>query len=1047
MDYIVFQNQIKVSVTKSPEIPSEGDTVIFSANASLLNAENFDIDNYLFEYTWMVSENEGVSFYKIGDNSNTLIINDISKNFDNSIYKVKVILQDLDGFLLTENGDRLISQVGELFLTNNNIGGLNVQISAVPNDTNVSDDIVTKTNGLSNLDFTNLNSFISEAEIYDDTIDDDTKAAILSGQSTIDNGSQNVSGESKVTVDLPNTPDPDFVLPTETQNLNDIYQQGIFTTDRYKKQNKNISLAGTTVTWDECYPVFNFLSNPNAGGYNSVYASLEDCVASNSCAPPIDNCINHNGLVLTEIHNTIWYDEEGVKKSACCPYLVTDCPGGLAATSGCFTGSTNQGLAVNKGSAGKIPMNDFVNKYREKEENKNTPCSESVRNDAGSKLLEITPDFISKPETRHQATHGTNYVISYPVTPDSTTNAMSIGNPLLHGVGIFPCCGGRMMAGVPYTKQGQVFWGCSYTYYNRHDSCGGIPIKLPSQDYYTARDGRTNEKLKYPVKYNPEVTYNCDNGGSLDIFYSSDDCKYYITKECCPKGSSCYCTVNEASVPKDMKGAPIAIFPPHTIRRIDQGVTKAYSIDRSGMRDCIVTDNSKCNAKCDGEYCCDELKYIWSVERNGTQKIKCNSPANVSDKHYYSIGSLRVKESNGDRYENAKIQRSASPQYAKVNYEVSVCNPDSNKSYTVSKYKVIQKFKKKSDLDMDGYTSKETAIAAATSAIKKSGYPGIIFSYSMQRSDEFEQDIDILSAAHYTLNGKVYIPVIRAQYKYVGEATPVNLCGGFCDIWYKVSKPQKIDYPCDDSNFSVCDENHPGNCNKVGSDKTTPIKVVYVTQVTDEDETLAAEADLIANGTDSDYRRTVSAAISLGRSRVGSTGMVCSGNDPVNLDPPDDPLSPADPDIDQNIGSPPDIDIDIGDIDIGGGNDDGNNNVGGGGGSVGGPGGGGDDSPGGGGDDSPGGGGDMGGSPPDNGSGSGSFRSNNGITMIKGDNGAITTSPPNAPPVPFYSNGQYVFDQYGNAYFMAPLGAGFFARPNANITVAELFRRTAVWIQ
>ena len=84
MDNIIFNDNIEVSITKSPDYPIEGDDVVFTANAYIANVSDYSIpSNYFFSYTWMESQDGGVTYYKVGQDLEVLTIPSISKSFFN----------------------------------------------------------------------------------------------------------------------------------------------------------------------------------------------------------------------------------------------------------------------------------------------------------------------------------------------------------------------------------------------------------------------------------------------------------------------------------------------------------------------------------------------------------------------------------------------------------------------------------------------------------------------------------------------------------------------------------------------------------------------------------------------------------------------------------------------------------------------------------------------------------------------------------------------------------------------------------------------------
>jgi len=165
MNEILFNNEIKVSVSQSPENPQDGDTVVFSATSYISSINDAASAGYNFTYIWMVSYDGGISYKKIGTNNSILIIENInSQQFQNNLYKVKIILEDLEDFLLTESGDKILNQIGEILVLNNNATGLSIQsdpINTVNDNTTASSVNNNVDNSNTKLDFINLSSVVN----------------------------------------------------------------------------------------------------------------------------------------------------------------------------------------------------------------------------------------------------------------------------------------------------------------------------------------------------------------------------------------------------------------------------------------------------------------------------------------------------------------------------------------------------------------------------------------------------------------------------------------------------------------------------------------------------------------------------------------------------------------------------------------------------------------------------------------------------------------------------------------------------------------------
>jgi hypothetical protein len=217
MDNLFFDNNIVVTITKSPENPIEGDDVVFTSSVSISDkTENYSNNStYFFSYSWMESQDGGNTYYAVGQDLPTLTISNISKNFFNNLYKVQVALIDLDNIILTENGDNLTTQFEEILLGNDSSSGMSIQSS---NNTKLSDaPSINGNTDVTALDIVNLEAIIEEAVIYDTTLDDTNKSIVSGGQITINQNNKNqiISGSTPQQITLETLPDTTIETPTE----------------------------------------------------------------------------------------------------------------------------------------------------------------------------------------------------------------------------------------------------------------------------------------------------------------------------------------------------------------------------------------------------------------------------------------------------------------------------------------------------------------------------------------------------------------------------------------------------------------------------------------------------------------------------------------------------------------------------------------------------------------------------------------------------------------------------------------------------------------
>lgn len=303
MNDVIFNNDIKVTVAQSPEIAADGDTVEFSATPELLFATDnrTEIQNYNFTYIWMVSYDGGLTYKKIGDNTDKLVLENINaKVFNSSIYKVKVVLEDLEDFLLTENGDRILTQIGEILLFNSQSTALSIQSDPITNDTTVASigNLSDTTN--TPLDFLSVEGTVDEALVFDGTITQEVRAEILSLQSKIDinNQAKSVDGEVSENTNLPSTPETDIVLPNESLSIQADCHVAI----------KRTVGSSPVIQYEVCKPggSSGLLGLFNCGDNNDQtedFNSLTECTNSGACDSEIDAHCEFSGEVAATIPN------------------------------------------------------------------------------------------------------------------------------------------------------------------------------------------------------------------------------------------------------------------------------------------------------------------------------------------------------------------------------------------------------------------------------------------------------------------------------------------------------------------------------------------------------------------------------------------------------------------------------------------------------------------------------------------------------------------------------------------------------------------------
>lgn len=217
MDNIFFDNDIQVVVSQSPQNPIVGDDVVFTATATIANATQdysyTEDPTYFFSYTWLESKDGGNTFYQIGPDLDTLTLNNISDTFFTSIYKIKVAVIDLANIILTEDGDNLTTQFGEVLIGSNSTGQLSIQSASNDSITPIKQsagetDIIA-------LNTSNLDAVINEASIFDTTINENTRAEVYSGQINLDKNNYN----NTTIIPVEQLPDPDIETVLEPMSM------------------------------------------------------------------------------------------------------------------------------------------------------------------------------------------------------------------------------------------------------------------------------------------------------------------------------------------------------------------------------------------------------------------------------------------------------------------------------------------------------------------------------------------------------------------------------------------------------------------------------------------------------------------------------------------------------------------------------------------------------------------------------------------------------------------------------------------------------------
>lgn len=833
MNNILFNNQVVVTVSRTPSSPAEGDTVTFTATPSInLPNENYSsLENYYFSYAWMVSNNGGTSYIQIGDNNPVLIINNISKDFDSYIYKVKVTVEDLDGFILTESGDRILTQMGEIIIGPESSSQIQTNYS---NNTIFSEDILLNIDQeVSKMPVIDKIALVDSISRYDQTITDETIGEIVSGQATsIDAENQQIiDGESKQEIVLPNTPEPTIlIIDDEDTNQQSLETQAIFNYC-YTDENKSIGGGDVTISWSECK-----YSNRIVFGFGSCdkYNSLEACKSAGNCDPS-EECDGTTSTIAS-IPNVWWKDDGGNIQSQNCGSLSrSPCPNGRVGSQGINCGQVPGD--IERG----VLFGDIINR---------------VNNSRGT----AQPQAGCETEEAEDKNY-TSLICPYH-DQDPDIDITNIRESL--GGGNFPCCGGIMVGKTQewsrnspcrtwFTNyRGSIgFIFCKYKYYLKKWICsGGNSITLHSDEYLNAI-GETKQSID-PQDLSGAIngiSYTCTNGGSLSVQYVNGD--LIRTNSCCAPGRTCVCSPN--GIPQ-FGGRPIVSLGNITIQGRDNGPNSRWSINRAGLRDCVEA-NASCQGKCEGKLCCP-VKTRWKLFNLGTERIKCNRRIRITDS-YRGVD---------------------------LSHTQAACDRTSDSEMEVGKFRLVQEFSDGGSTNRNSSEDPNVLLERVTTYYSNRLDPYIIFTYALTPGPETRYATLPANFGYTGSGGTLY-----NRYKYSGSANPRNFCGtGNCGVWYKVKGPNSQSYKCDDQHEEVCGVFSPGGCGVPSCDHENDILIYKIARISDTDECRRASEEYRRNSETSNYAPTVDEAIAKARKRLGITaGMICP-EESVIPDPPDD---------------------------------------------------------------------------------------------------------------------------------------------------------------
>lgn len=581
MDNLFFDDNISVSISQNPSVPSEGDDIVFTATAKIDNItiESYQYDNptYFFSYTWLVSEDNGITYKKIGEDIETLTVKRVSKEAINYIYKVKVAVIDLNNILLTEDGDNLTTQYGEILLNNPSTSGNNSQ--TIINDTpkiNISQDATLK-------DIVNVQSIIDEHKTYDPLIDDTAAAKIYSLYPSIDEivAGKKTQGDLDVIVPVESIPDPDIEIPTEPQGVR-------IQTENTCKKEQVVGTCGTTVSW--CKNL-----------------------------PPCDRnikCVGGNGQIAGEFPN---YKKNNDKY--CCNSITKKC--------------SFQKIKCNVNNEGKGIYETTNCKTFEIFRENRTDFADVLDKDCGCKGNRSKVQFT----IRENAEQGI-FAVAAVLTTNGLIELVLSGVATLGGI-IAVAAGGFLLAagygiGLWYKLSADgtnnIYYetsACSDSYSG--DSwecmrCGKSQIITSDPDVVNIEgDTKVFPGKQLESIESPNFDCRCYNksgefvdGGKLSIGLSDNNCegcKYVITQKCGPPGGYCSCTSNDSTKKQVKFDIPDDLT--------ENGM---IGVNSGEFFDCIFADQTFCGARCDGSLCCgnNNKKVVYTI-KSSSDNVKCNA--------------------------------------------------------------------------------------------------------------------------------------------------------------------------------------------------------------------------------------------------------------------------------------------------------------------------------------------------------------------------------------------------------------------------------------
>lgn len=617
MDNLYFNNNISVTITKSPENPIEGDDVTFTASAVIdqpTSAYTND-STYFFSYQWMESQDGGVTYYQVGQDLETLTIPNISKTFFNNLYKVQVALIDLENIILTEDGDNLTTQFGEILIGNNISTNMSIQST---NNTKLSDAPLINANlEIKALDIVNLDSIIDEALIYDTTLNDVNKAIVYGGQITInkDNTSQIISGTEKQEISIPELTDPTIEIGAN--------QLSISADGCDVEVHTPISCA--TVRWCKntppCDQVCEYPKREVVGTAQNFKRITAESIFGNtyeySCCPSEYNTISEAGpaacdtsgakAVYQERKPTLQdgkiYPMEGIDEK------LWDWKG----TGGGGAGTLYRFPRIEYGTEAEL--------------------DKKCGTDQGRKTTLVDVKSLIKDKD--------NILVTADVIILGVLIGTFTGLFLLTGMGTVAIGAGFV---IDVVATGAYVWYAGtktdlvpvlhtqkyQRYYNYAWECFlpvsktsivlSPPVFRPSAgDSFLPYEADIVFKNWKPERVAGTPSYSCDEGCSVDIApaVDSDSCEWVVVKQCGPPNISCRCTLNDGGLDRKAHGLkPTYDF---KIKNNDPDLLFKGS---GPLKDCVNIAES-CGATCTGINCCGQATTIWDIA-SSAGSVVCN---------------------------------------------------------------------------------------------------------------------------------------------------------------------------------------------------------------------------------------------------------------------------------------------------------------------------------------------------------------------------------------------------------------------------------------